>query len=66
LIRLEHPQIISIILSLLDSDQAAEVMMFLPESMRPDLLMRIASMEGVQPAALRELDEIMEKTANRR
>ena len=61
LIRLEHPQIVSIILSLLDSDQAAEVMMFLPESMRPDLLMRIASMEGVQPAALRELDEIMEK-----
>lgn len=61
LIRLEHPQIVSIILSLLDSDQAAEVMMFLPESMRTDLLMRIASMEGVQPAALRELDEIMEK-----
>ncbi len=61
LIRLEHPQIIAIILSLLDSDQAAEVMMFLPETMRTDLLMRIASMEGVQPAALRELDDIMEK-----
>jgi flagellar motor switch protein FliG len=61
LIRLEHPQIIAIILSLLDSDQAAEVMMFLPDTMRSDLLMRIASMEGVQPAALRELDDIMEK-----
>ena len=61
LIRLEHPQIISIILSLLDSDQAAEVMAFLPENMRSDLLMRIATLEGVQPAALRELDDIMEK-----
>jgi len=61
LIRLEHPQIISTILSLMESDQAAEVMMFLPEGMRSDLLMRIATMKGIQPAALRELDQIMEK-----
>ena len=61
LIRQEHPQIVSIILSLLDSDQAAQVMENLPENMRSDLLMRIASLEGVQPAALRELDEMMEK-----
>ncbi|CAA9891808.1 flagellar motor switching and energizing component [Candidatus Methylobacter favarea] len=61
MIRLEHPQIIATILSLLDSDQAAEVMMFLPENMRTDLLMRIATMKGVQPHALRELDQIMEK-----
>lgn len=61
LVRSEHPQIVAIILSLLDSDQAADVMMLLPENMRADLFMRIASMEGVQPSALRELDEIMEK-----
>lgn len=61
LIRLEHPQIISIILSLLDADQSAEILGLLPENMRSDLLMRIATMEGVQPAALRELDDIMEK-----
>ncbi|TPQ26435.1 flagellar motor switch protein FliG [Methylomonas sp. EFPC3] len=61
LIRLEHPQIISIILSLLDPDQAADVLTLLPENMRSDLLMRIATLEGVQPAALRELDDIMEK-----
>ena len=61
LIRLEHPQIIAIILSLLDSDQAADVLSILPASMRTDVLMRIATMEGVQPAALKELDEIMEK-----
>jgi flagellar motor switch protein FliG len=61
MIRLEHPQIISTILSLMDSDQAAEVMMFMPEGARPDLLMRIATMKGIQPSALRELDQIMEK-----
>jgi flagellar motor switch protein FliG len=61
LIRLEHPQIISIILSLLDPDQAADVLSLLPQNMRSDLLMRIATLEGVQPAALRELDDIMEK-----
>jgi flagellar motor switch protein FliG len=61
LIRLEHPQIVAIILSLLDSDQAAEVMALLPENMRSDILMRIATMEGVQPAAIKELDDMMEQ-----
>ncbi|MEY4720117.1 MAG: hypothetical protein RL563_2735 [Pseudomonadota bacterium] len=61
LIRLEHPQIISIILTLLDADQAADVLTLMPRNMRSDILMRIATLEGVQPAALRELDDIMEK-----
>ncbi len=61
LIRLEHPQIISIVLAYLDSDQAAEILTLMPERMRPDLLMRIATLDGIQPSALRELDEIMEK-----
>ena len=61
LLRLEHPQIVAIILSLLDPDQSADVLSLLPENMRSDLLMRIATLEGVQPSALRELDEMMEK-----
>ena len=61
LVRLEHPQIGAIILSLLGNDKAAEVMLRLPENMRADLLARIATMQGIQPAALRELDDIMEK-----
>ncbi len=61
LIRLEHPQIISIVLAYLDSDQAAEILALMPERMRPDLLMRIATLDGIQPSALRELDDIMEK-----
>ncbi len=61
LVRLEHPQIISIVLAYLDSDQAAAVLALMPERMRPDLLMRIATLDGIQPSALRELDGIMEK-----
>jgi len=61
LIRLEHPQIISIVLSFLDPDQAAEVLSEFPERVRPDIIMRIATLDGIQPAALQELDEILEK-----
>jgi flagellar motor switch protein FliG len=60
-VRLEHPQIIAIVLAYLDSDHAAEVLQYLPERVRPDILMRIATLEGVQPQALIELDEIMER-----
>ena len=62
LIRHEHPQIISIVLAYLDSDQAAEIISELPAGLRPDVLMRIATLDGVQPSALSELDDIMEKT----
>ena len=61
LIRLEHPQIIAIVLSFLDPDQAAEVLSVFPERVRPDIIMRIATLDGIQPAALQELDEILEK-----
>lgn len=61
MIRLEHPQIISIIVSLLDSDQAAEVLSSFPANIRSDVIMRIATLETVQPNALKELDDIMEK-----
>lgn len=60
-IRLEHPQIISIVLSYLEPDQSAEVLKMLPERARPDILMRVAALEGIPPAALQELDKIMEK-----
>ncbi len=61
LVRNEHPQIVAIVLAYLDADQAADVLAQLPERMRSDVLMRIARLDGIQPAALRELDEIMEK-----
>ncbi len=61
IIRLEHPQIIAIVLSYLEADCAAQVLEFLPEEMRAGILMRIATLEGVQPAAIKELDTIMER-----
>lgn len=61
IIRFEHPQIISIVLAYLDADQAALVLSILPESVRADVIMRIATLDGIQPSALIELDEVMEK-----
>ena len=60
-IRLEHPQIIAIVLSYLDPDQAAEVLGFFQDKVRHDVIMRIATIDGIQPVALAELNEIMEK-----
>ncbi len=61
LVRVEHPQIVATILSLLDADQSAAVLALLAENMRSDILMRIAKMETIQPAAIKELDDMMEK-----
>ena len=61
LIRLEHPQIQAIVLSYLDFDHAAEVIKFFPERARHDVLLRIATLDGIQPSALQELDEILER-----
>jgi flagellar motor switch protein FliG len=60
MIRYEHPQIIAIVLSYLDGDQAAQVLENLPETGRADLMMRISSMDAVQPAAMKELNDILE------
>ena len=61
IIQNEHPQIQTIVLSYLEPDQAAEIFAQFPENTRLDLMMRIANLEEVQPAALQELNDIMEK-----
>lgn len=61
IIQNEHPQIQTIVLSYLDPEQSAEILTQFPEKNRLDLMMRIAGLEEVQPAALQELNEIMEK-----
>lgn len=61
MIRLEHPQIIAIVLSYLESDQAGEVLQLLPENTRSDLILRVATLDTVQPSAIQELNVIMEK-----
>lgn len=57
----EHPQIIALVLAHLEPDQAAEVLGYMPERTRSDVVMRIATLDGVQPEALHELDEVLER-----
>ena len=61
IIRFEHPQIIAIVMSYLEPDSASKVLTHLPENTRSGILMRIATLDGVQPAAIKELDSIMEQ-----
>lgn len=61
MIRFEHPQIQTIVLAYLEPDQSAEIMNQFPDKVRLDLMMRIATLESVHPAALQELNSIMER-----
>jgi len=61
IIRNEHPQIQAIVMAYLDADQSAEVMTFFAEKVRLDILMRVAALDTVQPSALQELNDILEK-----
>lgn len=57
----EHPQIIATILSHLEADQAAEILGHFTERLRQDVILRIATLDSIKPAALRELNEGMLK-----
>jgi flagellar motor switch protein FliG len=59
LFRDEHPQIIATLLVHLDRDKAAAVLEQLPERVRHDAVIRVATFGGVQPAALKELTEVL-------
>ena len=61
MVRNEHPQVIAIILSVLEFEVAADVLQFLPQTVRPEIMQRVASLETVQPAAMLELESIMKK-----
>ena len=61
LIKNEHPQIIATILVHLDRDQASEVLSQLAERLRNDVVLRIATLDGIQPSALRELNDVLTK-----
>jgi flagellar motor switch protein FliG len=60
-LRNEHPQTIAVVLAYLEADQAAEILGRMPENVRPEVLARIATLDGVQPNALNRLDEIIEQ-----
>jgi flagellar motor switch protein FliG len=61
LIKLEHPQVLAMILAYMEPEQAGEVLHHLPERLVSEAMMRLASLETVQPAAIRELNDILEE-----
>lgn len=61
LLRNEHPQIVAAILVHLDFDQAADILRHLTERQRNEVMLRIATMEGIQPTALKDLNEVLFK-----
>ena len=61
LLKNEHPQIVASILVHLERDHASEVLRSFAERMRNDVLVRIATLDGIQPQALQELNEVLSK-----
>ena len=59
MIKAEHPQVVAIILSLLEATVAADVLNFLPPESRAEVIQRVASLDTVQPSAMAELEGIM-------
>ncbi len=57
----EHPQIIALIISYLDHGQASDVLAQLPEEAQADVITRVATLQTVQPEALRELEIVMQR-----
>jgi flagellar motor switch protein FliG len=61
LIKNEHPQIIATILVHLEFDHAGEILKQFTERLRNDVLLRIATLDGVQPVALFELNDTLKR-----
>lgn len=61
LLRNEHPQIVAAILVHLEADQTAAVLKNFTERTRNEVMLRIATLEGIQPTALKDLNEVLFK-----
>jgi flagellar motor switch protein FliG len=61
LLRNEHPQIVAAILVHLDFEQSSSVLKCFTERQRNEVLVRIATLDGIQPSALKDLNEVMSK-----
>ena len=64
LINDEHPQIIAVILSYLESAVASDVLSQLDPKIQPDIIYRLSTLENIQPEALKELESVMERKFN--
>ena len=61
LLRNEHPQIVAAIVVHLESDQAADVLKLMTERQRNEVLVRVATLDGIQPMALKDLNDVMSR-----
>jgi flagellar motor switch protein FliG len=59
-LQFEHPQIQSVIISYLEPEQAAQVLSYFEEEVRLDLVMRISALDSIRPAAMQELNDMLE------
>jgi flagellar motor switch protein FliG len=59
LLRNEHPQILAAILVHLDQDHSASILKQFTERTRNEVMLRIATLEGIQPTALKDLNEAL-------
>jgi len=61
LLRNEHPQIVAAIVAHLDFDQAADILRLFSERQRNEVMVRVATLDGIQPAALKDLNDVLSK-----
>lgn len=61
IIRYEHPQIQAVVIAYLEPDAAAGVLSCFDDKVRLDILMRVAALDRIQPQALQELNDILER-----
>ncbi len=59
LLRNEHPQIVAAILAHLDADQASSVLKCFTDRHRNEVMVRLATLDGIQPSALKDLNEVL-------
>ena len=59
LMRHEHPQIVAAVLVHLEFDHAAEILKLFTERQRNEVLVRVATLDGIQPSAMRDLNEVL-------
>ncbi len=63
-LKFEHPQIVAAILVHLEPEHAAAILGLLPEIQRTEVLLRVATLEGINPAALDDLNDVMLRVLN--
>ncbi|MEC9022919.1 MAG: flagellar motor switch protein FliG [Pseudomonadota bacterium] len=60
LIQDEHPQIVALVMSYLEVGLAADVLLLLEENLQSEVIQRIATLETVDPSAIKELENVLQ------